>query len=454
MTKLRLSFRCDECGAAAPQWAGRCSGCGAWNTLTEQRAGPAPGAPAQRGAVRLRDAPLGPHAAWPTGLAELDRVLAGGVSPGSATVLGGEPGIGKSTLALQAAASLAHAGGVALYATGEEPAPQVRRRAERFGPVPEGLWLIESASLEEIEQAAHALNPQLLVIDSVQTVVDGQVGSPAGSVLQVRSAAARLAAGARARGGAVLLIGHVTKDGQLAGPRALEHVVDTVLSFEGDRRHSLRLLRALKHRFGPTGEVGVLEMGERGLCAVADPSRLLLADRRPGVPGSAVGAVVDGRRPLLVELQALVAPAPAPRRSAHGLDAGRLGLLVALLERRAGLSLAQAEVFALAVGGVRVAEPAADLALAVALASAALGEPVPERLVVCGELGLGGEVRSVPDLGRRLHEAARLGFTAALAPASAPAPPPGLELLAVGHLSDALDAVGLRPGPRAARRAA
>ena len=325
-------FRCTGCGASAPVWGGRCRGCGEWNTLAEERAveGPAPvpaASPAQR-------------------VGELDRVLAGGLVPGSVTLVGGEPGIGKSTLLLQAAAGAAAAGRSVLYVTAEESAAQVRRRAERLGTTPDDLWLASETSLPGIVAHLDATGASLLVVDSIQTVHDPEVASAPGSVAQVRECPHRLIPEARARGAAVVLVGHVTKDGGLAGPRVLEHLVDTVLSFEGDRHHALRLLRAVKHRYGGTGELGVFEMTDRGLVGVADPSALFLADRRPGEPGSVVVPVLDGGRPLVVEVQALLADTslPTPRRQAQGVDSGRLGMLLAVLQQRAGTSVAGKDV--------------------------------------------------------------------------------------------------------------
>jgi DNA repair protein RadA/Sms len=378
-------------------------------------------------------------------MAEVDRVLDGGLTPGSATLVSGEPGIGKSTLLLQAAASMAARGMAVLYVSAEESRPQVRRRAERLGAVCDNLWLAGDPDLDAIIGQLDEIRPEVLIVDSVQTVFDPEIDSAPGSVVQVRECSQRLVIEARVRDLAAVIVGHVTKDGAIAGPRLLEHVVDTVLSFEGDRHHALRLLRASKHRFGSTLELGVFEMTDRGLAGVPDAGRLFLADRQPGVAGSAVAPTVDGRRPLLVEIQALVAPTPAyqPRRSAQGLDAGRLAVMLAVLERRAGLALSNAEVFALAVGGVRVVEPGADLALALAVASSHLAAPLPEGLVACAEIGLGGELRHVAQLRPRLAEAARLGFHTALVARSAPADHPDLEVLRAATVSEAIARAGL-----------
>jgi DNA repair protein RadA/Sms len=375
----------------------------------------------------------------PTGIDELDRVLGGGLVPGSVTLLGGEPGVGKSTLLLQALRAAADGGMRSLLVCAEESPRQVRLRAERIGALPETLFLLADTDVCAVPAAAQEVGAALVVVDSVQAVHDGNVAGAAGSVAQVRASAEALVALAKATDVAVVLVGHVTKDGTLAGPRLLEHMVDTVLTVEGDRHHTIRAVRAVKHRFGPAGELGLFEMGDGGLASVPDPYRLLLGDRRPGQPGSAVLTAVEGRRPLLVEVQALVADSTSgaygPRRQAQGLDSGRLSMLLAVLERRAGLRLGASDVFASVVGGIRLSEPAADLAVVVALASAATERPVAPDLVVFGEVGLGGEVRRVPDAPRRLAEAARLGFRRALVPAGSGDGPPGMELVVVSDVA-------------------
>jgi DNA repair protein RadA/Sms len=444
MARPRSTHRCQQCSATSPTWVGRCPSCGAWASL-EPDAGRAPAPTRSLRAVPLAEVDPTAFATRPTGVSELDRVLGGGLIPGSVTLLGGEPGVGKSTLALQVARSWAVSGSPVLYVSGEESPTQVQGRAARLGPVPPSLWVLGQAEVAVIDDAIDRLDPALVVVDSVQTLVDPQLGSAPGSVTQVRDGAHHLVQVAKRTATAVLLVGHVTKDGSLAGPRVLEHVVDTVLSFDGDRRHALRLLRAVKHRFGSTAEVGLFDLTAHGLVALADPSGVFLADRQVGVAGSVVTATVEGDRPLLVEVQALVtASHPGDvRRSAQGVDSGRLALLVAVLEQRAGLVLAGRDVFALAVGGVRLAEPGADLAVALALASAAAGWPVRDDLLACGEIGLGGELRSVPRLEHRLGEARRLGFRRAVVPRSAPDGPPGLDLVRVGSLSEAVEvAVG------------
>ncbi len=446
MARARTVFRCADCGAAAPKWSGRCVTCGEWNSLVEEvevasaprpvAAGPAP-VPAPIGEVDPTE--------WrprPTGVAELDRVLGGGLVPGSVTLIGGEPGIGKSTLLLQALAALAERGEQVLYVSGEESAQQVRLRAERLGALQPSLWFVADTDVARVVNHLDEVKPSVLVVDSIQTMTHPDMSSSAGSVGQVRESAARLVAEAKGRGVAVLLVGHVTKDGGLAGPRVLEHVVDTVVSFEGERHHALRLLRAVKHRFGSTDELGLFEMTDAGLTGLPDPSALFLGDRRTGVSGSVVVATIEGHRPLLVELQALVTPggAGSPRRSAQGVDHGRLAFLLAVLEKRAELDLRQQDVYALAVGGVKVVEPAADLALAVAVASSLKDRPVGAQVVCVGEVGLGGELRQVSQTNRRLAEAARLGFTTAIVPLSAPDPPPGIVLRRAGTLPEAIGA--------------
>lgn len=363
---------------------------------------------------------------------------------GSVTLLAGEPGVGKSTLALQLAAQAAHHGRRALYLSAEESPTQVRQRAKRLDALCPDLWLAGAHDVGAIVAEIERLRPDLVIVDSIQTVAVGDLGAAPGSVTQVRACALRLADAARTHDCAILLIGHVTKDGSLAGPRQLEHLVDTVLSFEGDRHHALRLLRAVKHRFGPTSELGLFEMVQGGLVDVADASGMLLADRRSGAVGSTVFPLVDGQRPLLVELQALVVSGPGvtARRSAEGVDGGRLALLLAVLGRVLDLPVLNAEVYCLAVGGVTVDDPGADLAVAAAVVSSLTGKPLPADVVVCGEVGLGGEVRTVRHAERRLSEAARLGFRRAVVPLNSP-DVAGLALTRVRTVGEALLAVGL-----------
>ena len=450
MTRLRVVHRCTECAATHPKWAGRCPSCGAWNALEEDveefgttgRAAGGSGRVNRPAAVArpITEVEADTGLPIPTGVPELDRVLGGGFVPGSVTLIGGEPGIGKSTLALQVAAARAASAPPALYVSAEESAAQVRDRARRLSALDGGLWLLSETQLPGIVAALDELGPGLVVIDSIQTVADPELESSPGSMVQVRESAHRLVQEAKQRDAAVVLIGHVTKEGGLAGPRVLEHVVDTVLSFEGDRHHALRLLRAIKHRYGPTTELGVFEMGQGGLAGVADASGLFLADRGEGIPGSAVVPIVEGHRPLLVEVQALVVAStlPSPRRSAQGLDQGRLALLVAVLTNRAGLPFADRDVYASVAGGLRLGEPGSDLGVCLALASAHLGTPLAGDLIACAEVGLGGELRTVGHTPRRLAEAARLGFSRAVVPASAPDVDAPIELLRATNLAEAL----------------
>ncbi len=446
-TRSRTEFRCTTCGAGTPVWAGRCPGCDEWNTLVEELRQPAAAVPPPLGAPALRIAEVADQGIrpLPTGVRELDRVLSGGLVPGSVTLVGGEPGIGKSTLLLQAVAGAATPSHRTLYVTAEESASQVRGRADRLGATPDDLWLASDTDIGAVVAHLDAVEPALAVIDSIQTVHDPSLSSAPGSVGQVRACAHRLVEEARARGVAVVLVGHVTKDGGLVGPRVLEHLVDTVLSFEGDRHHALRLLRAVKHRHGSTGELGVFEMTTTGLLGVDDPSALFLSDRRPGAPGSVVVPVLDGGRPLLVEVQALLAdsPLPSPRRQTQGLDGGRLGMLLAVLEQRAGISVAGKDVWVTVAGGVKTAEPAVDLAVALAVTSALTGVGLPSDLVACGEVGLAGELRQVGHLDRRMAEAVRLGFGRLLVPERAPEPPTGCVASRVADLQGAIAATGL-----------
>ena len=451
MAKLRLVHRCTDCGATHPKWAGRCPSCSAWNSLVEEVEGPElvsslaagmalfPAAIAQP----IGDVDITAIQPFPTRIGELDRVLGGGFVPGSVTLLGGEPGIGKSTLLLQL---LAGWKGRTLYVSAEESAQQVRLRADRLGAVQPDLWLLAEMSLPNILATIEKVQPQLVIIDSIQTVADPELSSAPGSVVQVRGCAHRLVQEAKRRNISMVLVGHVTKEGGLAGPRVLEHLVDTVLSFEGERHHALRLLRAVKHRFGPTNELGLFEMAEQGLIGVPDPSQLFLADRRTGVPGSAVVPTLEGQRPLLVEVQALtnqVSGGAPPRRSAQGVDPGRLALLLAVLERRARIPVGTHEVYASVVGGVKLLEPGVDLSICLAIVSAMTNRPIPADLVVCGEVGLAGELRQVSQTPRRLAEASRMGFRRALVPTTAPDGPGGLKVLRVSTLPEALRAAGL-----------
>ncbi len=453
MSRTRTIYRCRECGHTESKWAGRCPACSEWSTLEEEVEVPAAG---RGGAARPFEAALPidqiDFAEWvavPTGLPEVDRVLGGGLVPGSVTLVHGEPGIGKSTLLLQIVRGVAERGRRALYLTAEESKQQVRLRAERLGTLHPELWLASETDVVSVVQHIEQVKPAVVVVDSIQTISDPSLSSAPGTVVQVRESANRLVQVAKSNGIAIILVGHVTKDGALAGPRVLEHLVDTVLGFEGDRHHTMRILRATKHRFGSTDEIGVFEMAEEGLVTVDDPSAIFLADRSQGVSGSIVVPTIDGHRPILVEIQALMinASTVVPRRSAEGVDLGRLNFLLAVLEKRAGIPFGKHDVYALAVGGVQVHEPGADLALCLALASAQYNVVLPPDLVACGEVGLGGELRRVIHLERRPTEAARLGLRRAVIPANAPPSPAGIEELRASNLSEALQLAGFGKAP-------
>jgi DNA repair protein RadA/Sms len=424
MARTRVRYRCAECGYESGQWLGHCAECGEWGTFGEAPAAASVAAPSGTSSRPQPLAEIDPLGAprRPTGVPELDRVLDGGLVAGSVTLVGGEPGMGKSTLLLQALGAMAGAGARCLLVCGEESPAQVRLRADRLGTPSAGVFLVHETSLPAVCAHVDAVRPDVLAIDSIQTVHDPDSPGAPGSVGQVRDAAQRLVALAKETGIATLLVGHVTKEGALAGPRVLEHVVDTVLSFEGDRHHALRMLRALKHRFGSTDEMGLLEMRAEGLQSVADPSALFLADRREGSPGSVVAPVLEGVRPLCVEVQSLVVDtnAPIPRRVAQAVDGNRLAMLLAVLQRRANVSVGSTDVYVSVAGGARVVEPGADLAVALAVAGAKHDRAIGDDLVVLGEVGLGGEVRQVPQAVRRLTEAVRLGFRRAIVPPSTP----------------------------------
>jgi len=406
---------CRECGTTSPKWSGRCAGCGEWNTLDEARnAGARTVANLATTSLReVRDEQL---ALRSTGVGELDRVLGGGVVAGSTTLLFGEPGVGKSTLALMALRALAASGASVLLIAAEESEAQVAQRARRLGEVPDGLDVVSTTDVRAAHQLIAARRPTLVVVDSISAMSDDALASVAGSVPQIRHGAELLCQGAKSTGTALVLVGHVTKDGELAGPRTLEHLVDTVIRIEGDRHGSLRLLRSLKHRFGPTGEVGLLEMVSEGLRDLPDAS-LTLRGPRLEVPGVVFGVTNDGSRSLLVELQALVAPSStSPRRVAHQVSSQRLSLLLAVLEARCAVATSQRDVFAATAGGIPANEPGVDLALALAVASAAMDFAVARTVVAVGEVGLAGELRAVSGLTRRVREAQRLGATLAIVP--------------------------------------
>ncbi len=442
MSKGRLQFVCQACGYASPKWLGRCPACEAWNSLVEEAAGevgsPPPVPPAVPVAMTEVVSTSQPRMA--TGSAELDRVLGGGLVPGSLVLIGGDPGIGKTTLLTQACRNLAEAGHLVLYVSGEESAAQVKLRADRLGVATPKLLLLAEANLEAIIGACTLEHPQVVVVDSIQTVVKPGLSSAPGSVGQVRESTADLMRLAKDQNICVLIVGHVTKEGQLAGPRVLEHIVDTVLYFEGDRHHAYRIIRATKNRFGSTNEIGVFEMREAGLRDVLNPSAAFLSERAEA-PGSAVVCAMEGTRPLLVEVQALVTPTVfgMPRRTVAGVDYNRTVVLLAVLEKRAGMALASHDVYVSVAGGVNVDEPAIDLGVAAAVASSLRGRPVDPTAVAIGEIGLGGELRMVPQLEKRALEAARLGFRRCIAPAqAAELQVAGIELIPVSQVASAL----------------
>jgi DNA repair protein RadA/Sms len=447
----KTTFVCQNCGAVSPRWTGKCPSCGEWNTLTEETdvAAPPGTGLSRRGSGRVivleglkgstREAPR-----FSTGIGELDRVTGGGIVPGSALLIGGEPGIGKSTLLLQLAATLARAGRRAVYFSGEEAAAQVRLRAERLGLSDAPVALACETSLAHILATLEAgPPPDLVVIDSIQTLWAEAIEAAPGTVSQVRAAAQALIRHAKHAGSALLLVGHVTKDGQIAGPKVIEHMVDTVLYFEGDRGHTYRILRAVKNRFGATDEIGVFEMVSEGLREVGNPSELFLGDRDASSPGAAVFAGIEGTRPLLVEIQALVAPSTlgTPRRAVVGWDSGRLSMLLAVLEARAGLSFAGQDVYLNVAGGLRINEPAADLAAAAALISSLSGVAIPRHRVHFGEVSLSGAINATPLMSPRLKEAQKLGFRQAVLPVQGELETAGLKLKTtrIAHLRELAD---------------
>jgi DNA repair protein RadA/Sms len=418
VSKVKTHYVCQNCGSISPKWQGKCPDCGGWNTFAEEqavehRAGrPAAFGPADR-VTRLTDVDISDDRRLMTAIGEFDRVLGGGVVQGSVVLIGGDPGIGKSTLMLQALDRLSAAVQPVLYVSGEESFRQVRIRADRLGAVSEGVYLLCETNLEEILHQIDQLKPQAIVLDSVQTIYLPAIESAPGSISQVRECAGRVIQLAKTRGTPVFLIGHVTKEGAIAGPKALEHIVDTVLYFEGERHQSYRILRAVKNRFGSTNEIGIFEMRDAGLVEVTNPSELFLSERPAHVSGSVVVCSMEGTRPLLVELQALVTPANygMPQRVSTGIEGRRVALLLAVLEKRAGMHLGTQDVFVNVAGGVRLDEPAVDLGVAAAVASSLRDVPVSARDVVIGEVGLGGEVRGVSQIEKRIREARKLGFT-------------------------------------------
>jgi DNA repair protein RadA/Sms len=451
LSKRSLTFVCQNCGAAFHRWQGKCEACGEWNTLSEE----APAQPAGPGRAPRKGRPFAlepltgqAHEAprLPSGLAELDRVTGGGFVRGSVLLVGGDPGIGKSTLLIQAAAALARKGHRAVYISGEEAVAQVRLRAERLGLAGTRVELAAETAVEDIVATlSEGKTPRLVVIDSIQTMWTDMVESAPGTVTQVRGSAQALIRYAKRSGAAIILVGHVTKDGQIAGPRVVEHMVDAVLSFEGEGSHQFRILRAVKNRFGPTDEIGVFEMTGTGLREVANPSELFLSERELGTPGTAVFAGIEGTRPILVEVQALVTPTTlgTPRRAVVGWDQSRLAMLLAVLEARCGVRLSGHDVYLNVAGGLRIGETAADLAAAAALVSSLAGAPLPADAVYFGEVSLSGAVRPVAQAPARLKEAAKLGFARAVVPEAGRAelPESGLRLTEVADLAALVAAI-------------
>lgn len=453
-TADRAGFRCGACGWTAAKWVGRCGECQTWGTVEEIGAAPVAAALAKAATAGPTRNPALPIAAIEasrtqrrgTGIGELDRVLGGGLVSDAVVLLAGEPGVGKSTLLLHMAAELARQHRKVLYISGEESVGQVRLRAERMGALADSLFLAAETDLSAVLGQIDAIGPDLFILDSVQTVSTDAVEGTAGGVAQVRTVTSVLTQVAKSHGRAAVLVGHVTKDGNVAGPRTMEHLVDVVLTFEGDRHSSLRMLRAAKNRFGAVDEVGCFELHDEGISEITDPSGVFLTDRTTPTPGTAVTVTLEGRRPLVAEVQALVADQgpPTARRVTSGLDSSRVAMIAAVLQKRAKVNLGLADLFAASVGGVRISEPSADLAVAMALATASNDSAAPLGLVVVGEIGLAGDLRRVPALPRRLREAARLGFTCAIVPADSGLTDPvaGMEVVAVDSLLGALQAMG------------
>lgn len=455
MPKAQVYYVCNSCGKRSPRYMGRCPSCGEWNTMEEVVEAPEPknaraaarnAAPAglRSAPQRLGEVPSGDDARWPLPVDEFARVLGGGIVPGSIVLVGGDPGIGKTTLLTQIAAVVAQTVGRVLYCSGEESVRQIKMRAERLGIEADDLFLVTETNLEVIMEHVQNVQPQMLIVDSIQTTFSDDKPSSAGTVTQVRECAARLQLLAKTSGISVFLVGHVTKEGAIAGPRVLEHIVDTVLYLEGDSFQAYRLLRSVKNRFGATSEVGVFEMRDRGMVEVANPSEAFLAERLVNAAGSAIVVTMEGTRPLLIEVQALASQTayPNPRRTANGIDFNRLQLLTAVLARRVGLRLAEMDVFVNVVGGLTITEPAADLGVAVAIASSLWDKPVPADLAIVGEVGLSGELRAVSQLPARLREAAKLGFKRCLIPKTIRRGDPlpgGIEAIPVRRLIDALN---------------
>jgi DNA repair protein RadA/Sms len=448
MGKARTQFVCQQCGSTSPKWMGRCPDCGEWNTMVETIVESKERSPLSYAVPHTKPQPLSEVTAdglerVQLPMPEFCRVLGGGIVPGSLVLVGGDPGIGKSTLLLQVSALLAETLGKVLYVSGEESAQQIKMRAQRLGIATDQLYLLTETNLNIILRHIQELVPKTVVVDSIQAVYLDELESTAGSISQVRECASRLMQVAKGEGIPIFLVGHVTKAGAIAGPKVLEHIVDTVLYLEGDRFHAYRLLRSVKNRFGPTSEVGVFEMGSQGLIEVANPSEAFLAERLPNAAGSTIAITLEGTRPLLVEIQALASTTSfgLPRRRANGVDFNRLLLLVAVLNKRVGLRLSNQDIFVNVVGGLRINEPAADLAVATAIASSFKNAPVAADLAIVGEIGLSGELRAVGQLSKRLNEAAKLGFKRCLVPKSfrrQEIAPDGIEVIGVRSLQEAL----------------
>jgi len=446
------SYKCSECGWAAIKWVGRCGECQAWGTVSEVGAvsvRTAPAAVVERPALPIGDIDVRRAQARSTGVGEFDRVLGGGIVPGAVVLVAGEPGIGKSTLLLDVAARAAREGATVLYVSGEESAAQVRVRAERIEAMAKSLYLASETDLATVLGQIGQIRPDLVIVDSVQTIASGEVEGSAGNVAQVREVAASLIQLAKSRGIAIMLVGHVTKDGSIAGPRVLEHLVDVVVQFEGDRHSRLRLVRAVKNRYGPTDEVGCFDLSDVGIVGLSDPSGLFLSSRDLIVPGTCVTVTLEGRRPLVTEVQALLAPSviPSPRRTTSGLDGSRVAMILAVLDRRADVPVRQADCYVSTVGGVRLTEPAADLAVALSMASSVADRALPRGTIAMGEVGLAGEIRPVTGVPRRLAEAARLGFARAVVPGGSLGGGPTPEGMQVVEVTDIRSAVRLMPQP-------
>lgn len=453
MPKRHTSWVCQECGTSSPAYLGKCPGCGEWHSMVEQvdqpaaRSGRAQSGSAASAArpIPISQVDVSTSGRISLGIDEFDRVLGGGVVPGSVILIGGDPGVGKSTLILQAAGEMSKRGLTVLYVSAEESAQQVRVRADRMGVSGDTLLIHPEIDLEAILSAADSVSPNLVIIDSIQTLQSGDLDSAPGTVSQVRACAGKLTHWAKPRNIPVFLIGHVTKEGTVAGPRVLEHMVDAVLYLEGDRFHQYRMLRAAKNRFGSTNEIGVFDMADSGLTEIRNPSEVFLEERNSTTPGSAVAVTMEGSRPILLEIQALAAPTSfgLPRRSATGFDTNRLHLLVAVLQRRVGMGLGSHDVYLNVIGGFRVNEPAADFAAAMAIASGLRDQPLPADTVYIGEVGLSGDLRMVQRVDRRMQEAARLGFTRAVVPErwkrAKQADVSGIDVIAVKTLREALD---------------